>query len=81
MVVAGQTQSNGEKVNNLLAGVAAVNSEAEVLAFADIDVQPPEDWLRALVAPLANPVIIVSTGYPNSRLPALGGMHNDFCAA
>jgi len=63
VVVAGQAESNGEKVNNLLAGVAAVDPEAEVLAFADIDAQPSADWLRALVAPLADPAITVSTGY------------------
>ena len=63
LIVARQAQTNGEKVNNLLAGVSAADAGAEVLAFADIDVQPAADWLRALVAPLGDPGVTVSTGY------------------
>ncbi|MGH9375875.1 MAG: glycosyltransferase [Terriglobia bacterium] len=63
VIIAGQAPGNGEKVNNLLAGVSAVGAEAETLVFADIDIQPPADWLRALVAPLANPSVTVSTGF------------------
>ncbi len=63
VIVAGYSQTNGEKVNNLLAGVSAARPEVEVLVFADIDARPREDWLRALVAPLADPAITVSTGF------------------
>lgn len=63
IVIAGYSEKNGEKVNNLLAGLSAVDPEAEVLTFADADAQPPRDWLRFLVAPLEDPDITVSTGY------------------
>ncbi len=63
VVVAGEPEDNGEKVNNLLAGVAAAEVEAEVFAFADIDASVQPGWLDALVAPLRDPAVTVSTGY------------------
>ncbi|MGH9640458.1 MAG: glycosyltransferase, partial [Bryobacteraceae bacterium] len=63
IIVAGQPSGNGEKVNNLLAALSALDAEAEALVFADIDIQPPSDWLRALTRPLADPSITVSTGF------------------
>jgi ceramide glucosyltransferase len=63
VITAGYSDKNGEKVNNLLAGVAAADADIEVLAFADIDAWPPTDWLRFLVAPLESREITVSTGY------------------
>jgi ceramide glucosyltransferase len=63
LLVAGFASDRGEKVNNLLRGVEAVEGEAEVLAFADIDARPARDWLRSLVAPLGDPRVTVSTGF------------------
>jgi cellulose synthase/poly-beta-1,6-N-acetylglucosamine synthase-like glycosyltransferase len=63
LVVAGIAEGRGEKVNNLLHGIGAVDQAAEVLVFADIDATPSPDWLGALVAPLADPQITVSTGF------------------
>jgi cellulose synthase/poly-beta-1,6-N-acetylglucosamine synthase-like glycosyltransferase len=63
LVVAGVSDGRGEKVNNLLRGFEAVEQAAQVLVFADIDTAPSPDWLRSLVAPLANPQITVSTGF------------------
>jgi ceramide glucosyltransferase len=63
LLVAGYAEDRGEKVNNLLRGVEAVEGEAEVLVFADIDARPARDWLRSLVAPLADPRVTVSTGF------------------
>ncbi len=63
LVVAGVSEERGEKVNNLLRGIEAVDQAAQVLVFADIDAAPSPDWLRSLVAPLANPPITVSTGF------------------
>ena len=63
LVVAGVSNTRGEKVNNLLRGIEAVDQAAQVLVFADIDAAPTPDWLRSLVAPLANPQITVSTGF------------------
>jgi cellulose synthase/poly-beta-1,6-N-acetylglucosamine synthase-like glycosyltransferase len=62
LVVAGYSESHGEKIHNLLEGLKAVGAKAEVLAFADIDGRPGRDWLRSLVAPLQDPTITVSTG-------------------
>lgn len=63
VVVAGYSDSTGEKVHNLLAGVRAADPEVEALAFADIDAQPQPNWLRSLAAPLSDPSVTVSTGY------------------
>lgn len=63
LVVAGFADGRGEKVNNLLRGIGAVDQAAKVLVFADIDATPSPDWLRSLVAPLADPQITVSTGF------------------
>lgn len=63
LVVGGHSATRGEKVNNLLAGVAASDPAAEVFVFADSDATPGRDWLRSLVAPLGDPAITVSTGF------------------
>ncbi len=63
LVVAGTTEIRGEKVNNLIRGLVAVGPEAEVLAFADIDARLGRDWLRSLIAPLADPSVTVSSGF------------------
>ncbi|MFQ5817439.1 MAG: glycosyltransferase, partial [Terriglobia bacterium] len=54
VVLAGQAEGRGEKVNNLLAGVAAARAGSEVFVFADSDGRPRRDWLRTLVAHLAD---------------------------
>lgn len=61
--IAGYSEARGEKVNNLLAGLSAVDPAAEVLVFADADARPPHGWLRSLIAPLADPGITASTGF------------------
>jgi cellulose synthase/poly-beta-1,6-N-acetylglucosamine synthase-like glycosyltransferase len=63
LVVAGYSESRGEKAHNLLQGLEAVEAKAEVLVFADIDAHPGRDWLRSLVAPLKDPTVTVSTGF------------------
>lgn len=63
LIVAGYSGSNGEKVNNLLAGLKAVEDRAEVLAFADIDASPRPDWLRNLIGPLHDSAVTLSTGF------------------
>lgn len=63
IVVAGYADNRGEKVNNLFRGLSAVDPAAEVLVFADADARPARDWLRSLVAPLADSKVLVSTGF------------------
>ncbi len=63
LVVSEFSNERGEKVNNLLRGLAAVDPKAEVLVFADIDARPGREWLRSLVEPLGAPEVTVSTGF------------------
>ena len=55
VIVAGPSPSRGEKVQNLLAGVAAARPESQVFVFADSDGRPPRRWLGTLVAHLELP--------------------------
>ena len=63
LVVAGHAEGRGEKVNNLLCGIKSVDRAAQVFVFADIDAAPSPDWLRSLVASLADTEVTVSTGF------------------
>ena len=54
LVVAGLPTGRGEKVNNLLAGVAAARPRSEVFVFADSDGRPGPAWVRTLVSFLAD---------------------------
>jgi cellulose synthase/poly-beta-1,6-N-acetylglucosamine synthase-like glycosyltransferase len=63
LLVAGHSDVRGEKVHNLVSGAAAVDPASEVLVFADADARPAADWLRSLVAPLADASVTVSTGF------------------
>ncbi len=79
LVVAGISETRGEKVNNLLRGLETLNASVEVLVFADIDATPSPEWLRSLVAPLADPRTTVSTGF-RWYLPG-PGLVSQLCAA
>lgn len=57
LVVAGRPIGRGEKVNNLLAGVAAARPQSEVFVFADSDGRPGPAWVRMLVSHLADEAI------------------------
>lgn len=64
LVLAGEGDpKTGEKINNLLAAIDSAGPRAEVLAFADSDGRVSPGWLRALVAPLADPATGAATGY------------------
>jgi ceramide glucosyltransferase len=72
LVVAGRSHGRSEKVNNLLCALDQINSESEVLVFADSDVRVHPDWLGALLAPLASQEVGATTGY-RLLLPEKGG--------
>ena len=59
----GQPAGAAEKLQNLLAAVRAARPQSAVLAFADSDGRVSRGWLRALVAPLADPAVGASSGY------------------
>jgi cellulose synthase/poly-beta-1,6-N-acetylglucosamine synthase-like glycosyltransferase len=73
IVVAGPARESGQKVHNLRVAVTEVDPEAEALVFADTDARPGKNWLRRLVAPLADDTIGASTGY-RWFLPVNGGI-------
>jgi cellulose synthase/poly-beta-1,6-N-acetylglucosamine synthase-like glycosyltransferase len=52
LVVAGLSVDEGQKTTNLLAAVARLEPDDEVIVFADADIIADRDWLRELVAPL-----------------------------
>jgi len=61
LIVAGQPQECGEKVNNLRVVVEQLPEEFEVLVFADSDGRPGRSWLQRLTAPLGDERIGATT--------------------
>jgi ceramide glucosyltransferase len=62
-IIAGPATDSGQKVHNLRVAVNEVDPQSEVLVFVDTDARPAKDWLRKLVAPLADETLGASTGY------------------
>ena len=62
-VIAGPATDTGQKVHNLRVAANEIGPESEVLVFVDTDARPSKDWLRKLVAPLADETLGASTGY------------------
>lgn len=71
-VVAGRAEASGQKVHNLLAAIAEADASSEVFVFVDTDARTRPDWLRSLVAPLADEAVGAATGY-RWFLPVAGG--------
>ncbi|MGH9882884.1 MAG: glycosyltransferase [Pyrinomonadaceae bacterium] len=63
LIVAGEATDSGQKVHNLRVATGQIASNSEVLVFVDSDARPDADWLRSLVAPLANTGLGAATGY------------------
>jgi ceramide glucosyltransferase len=72
IVIAGDAMDCGQKVHNLRAAVAKVDSRSSVLVFVDTDARSHTGWLQSLVAPLANGEIGAATGY-RWFIPVNGG--------
>lgn len=63
VIVAPRATMSGQKVENLREAVLHADERSRVFAFVDSDVRPGPDWLRSLVAPLADDTIGAATGY------------------
>jgi cellulose synthase/poly-beta-1,6-N-acetylglucosamine synthase-like glycosyltransferase len=72
-VIAGPATDSGQKVHNLRGAVNKVDPQSEVLVFVDTDARPSTNWLRQLVAPLADETLGASTGY-RWFIPERGGI-------
>jgi cellulose synthase/poly-beta-1,6-N-acetylglucosamine synthase-like glycosyltransferase len=73
VVIAGPAVDTGQKVHNLIVASQQIDPRSEVLVFVDTDARPDSDWLRKLVAPLADETIGASTGY-RWFIPERGGL-------
>src|SRR4030095_13807699 len=63
IVIAGEAVDCGQKVHNLRAAVAEVDTRSEARVFVDSDPRPASDWLRKLVGPLQDEGVGAATGY------------------
>ncbi len=72
-VISGPAKGTGQKVHNLIAAVNEIDERCEVIVFVDTDARPDNDWLKKLVAPLANETLGASTGY-RWFVPERGGL-------
>lgn len=72
-IIAGPATDSGQKVHNLRVAVNEIDPQSEVLVFVDTDARPAKDWLRKLVAPLADETLGAATGY-RWFIPQRGGI-------
>ena len=63
VVVAGYGIETGQKIHNLQAAIRSQLDDVNVLAFADSDIRPDVDWLRALVFGLSREGVGAVSGY------------------
>lgn len=63
VVIANKTKTSSQKVENLREAVLHTLPESEAFVFVDSDARPSPEWLRSLVAPLADEKVGAATGY------------------
>ena len=73
IVIAGDAIGCGQKVHNLRVAVTRIDPRSEVLVFVDTDARPQPNWLRSLVAPLADQALGAASGY-RWFIPERGGL-------
>ncbi|HEX5887668.1 MAG TPA: glycosyltransferase family 2 protein, partial [Pyrinomonadaceae bacterium] len=73
VVVSGPATDTGQKVHNLIVASKEIDPRCEVIVFVDTDARPSRDWLREIVAPLADENVGASTGY-RWFVPEKGGI-------
>jgi cellulose synthase/poly-beta-1,6-N-acetylglucosamine synthase-like glycosyltransferase len=74
VILAGRAEDCGQKVHNLRAAAGEVDGASEVFVFVDTDARVRRDWLRSLVAPLADEGVGAATGYRWFVPAARGGL-------
>jgi len=62
-IIAGDATDSGQKVHNLRVAVGETDAKCEILVFVDTDARPDVNWLREIVAPLADESLGAATGY------------------
>ncbi len=62
-VIAGRAEDEGQKVRNLREAVLETAARSEIFVFVDSDARPNKNWLRNLIAPLADETVGAATGY------------------
>jgi cellulose synthase/poly-beta-1,6-N-acetylglucosamine synthase-like glycosyltransferase len=72
-IVAGAATDSGQKVHNLRVAVGQTDAKCEILVFVDTDARPDVNWLREIVAPLADENLGAATGY-RWFVPEKGGL-------
>jgi cellulose synthase/poly-beta-1,6-N-acetylglucosamine synthase-like glycosyltransferase len=72
-IIAGPATDSGQKVHNLRVAVTKIDPGSEVIVFVDTDARPGREWLKQLVAPLADETLGASTGY-RWFIPEKGGL-------
>jgi ceramide glucosyltransferase len=80
IAIAKESNERSEKVNNLLSALDLVGEDVSVLVFTDSDARARRDWLRSLVAPLADNGVGAATGY-RWHLPERGGFWSALLSA
>jgi len=73
IIIAGPATDSGQKVHNLRVATTRVDPKSEVLVFVDNDARPGGQWLKQLVAPLADEELGASSGY-RWFVPEKGGL-------
>lgn len=63
IVFGGFSKQRCQKLDNMLAGVDALDADVEIFAWADSDVRVSREWLRQLVAPLAKDEVGATTSF------------------
>jgi len=63
LVVAGLAESSGQKSKNLLAALALIDDEDDVVVFLDADIVPAPEWLSYLASPILMGRYDVVSGY------------------
>ncbi len=63
LIVAEKAAHSAQKIENLREAVLQASDSSQAFVFVDSDARPSKDWLRHLVAPLADENIGAATGY------------------